>query len=44
MKPHPVLAVDETGQTGSEVPASGEEDGGSQDSKLPSAPPDTSKF
>ena len=43
MTPQPVLAVDETGQADGEVPASGEEDGGSRDSKLPSVPPDTSK-
>ena len=45
---HPLLQVDETevkdkGKESSEVPASRDKDGGSRDSKLPSAPPDTSK-
>ena len=43
---HPLLEVDETevkGDESSEVLPIREEDGGSQNDKLPSAPPDTSK-
>ena len=48
MTSHPVLTVDEAvvkgvSKEGGEVPASRKEDGGSRDSKLPSAVPVTSK-
>ena len=45
MTPHPVdeTKVKDEGKKGGEVPASREKDGGSRDSELPSAPPDTSK-